>query len=229
MILNFYYKVLYLLAACQKYEMASVQSSIRTEVKLGEFPAPKGAEAFCAYAIASDKGLIPEMENAARQTLDHPMTFETLGEGLRLFKGSALRDLASFRKRCRDNLVTYLDAFLKIQPPGPSRIWVGCPGDNPTTIGVTFRRNVLPRWLCQILDQNRNALKVQNFTRPLDIHSRIRREYSTAIENHASCTFCLRVHIKYGSDLCAVLEERLVFALHKVSHFSAIPLSFQVP
>ena len=99
MIPNSYYKVLYLLAACQKYEMDSVQSSIRLEVKCGEFPAPRGVQSFPAYAIASAKGLIPEMENAARQTLDHPMTFEILGEGLRLFEGWALRDLASFHKR----------------------------------------------------------------------------------------------------------------------------------
>jgi hypothetical protein len=112
-ITNLYYKVLYLLAACQKYEMASVQSFIRAEVSRGEFPAPKGAEAFSAYAIASGKGLIPEMENAARQTLDHPMTFEILGEGLRLFEGWALRDLANFRKRYRDNLVSCFESFLK--------------------------------------------------------------------------------------------------------------------
>jgi hypothetical protein len=98
MILNSYFKVLYLLAACQKYEMASVQSSIRLQVKWGEFPAPKGTEAFAAYAIASAKRLIPEMENAARLTLNYPMTFEYLGEGLQLFEGSALHDLASFHK-----------------------------------------------------------------------------------------------------------------------------------
>jgi hypothetical protein len=99
MIPNSYDKALYLLAACQKYEMASVQSSIRILVKCGEFPAPKGAEAFTAYAIASAKGLIPEMEYAVRLTLDQLMTFEIIGEGLRLFEGSALRDLASLHKR----------------------------------------------------------------------------------------------------------------------------------
>jgi hypothetical protein len=79
--------------------MASFQSYIRLEVKSGEFPAPRGAEAFTAYAIASTKGLIPEMEYAARLTMNFPMTFEILGEGLRSFEGSALHDLASFRKR----------------------------------------------------------------------------------------------------------------------------------
>jgi hypothetical protein len=48
--------------------MASVQSLIRAEVSRGSFPGPKGAEAFRAYAIASAKGLIPEIENAACQT-----------------------------------------------------------------------------------------------------------------------------------------------------------------
>jgi hypothetical protein len=75
-------KVLYLLAACQKYEMVSVQSSIRAEVSRGVFPAPKGAEVFAAYTIANAKDLIPEMEDAARLTLGHPITFEFLGERL---------------------------------------------------------------------------------------------------------------------------------------------------
>src|SRR6266403_904255 len=90
------FKVLYLLAACQKYDMVSAQSFVRTEVSRGGFPAPTGVEAFPAYAIASSKKLIPEMENAARHTLKHPMTFEILGGGLRLFEAWALRDLARF-------------------------------------------------------------------------------------------------------------------------------------
>jgi len=43
-----YEKVLNLLAACQKYDMVQVQSSIRTEVSRGCFPAPVGTEAFHA-------------------------------------------------------------------------------------------------------------------------------------------------------------------------------------
>ncbi|KAF8491478.1 hypothetical protein F5888DRAFT_1052804 [Russula emetica] len=108
---NSYDKVLYLLAACQKYEMASVQLTIRGKVNCGEFPGPKGTDAFAAYAIASSKELIPEMEKAARQTLDHSMTFEALGKGLRLFEGWALRDLANFRRRCSDNLSVCFDSY----------------------------------------------------------------------------------------------------------------------
>ncbi|KAH9174301.1 hypothetical protein EDB89DRAFT_1904510 [Lactarius sanguifluus] len=92
-----YEKVFALLAACKKYGMESVQSHIRAEIKCGKFPAPVADEAFRAYAIASSMGLIPEMESAARLTQTRPMTFESLGEGLRSFKGRALCDLLRFR------------------------------------------------------------------------------------------------------------------------------------
>ena len=92
-----YQKVFALLAVCQKYEMESVQSVIRAAIKVGTFPAPVEAEGFNAYALASRLGLVPEAEDAARLTLGQPMTFESLGEGLRTFKGQALCDLIRYR------------------------------------------------------------------------------------------------------------------------------------
>ena len=92
-----YQMVFALLAVCQKYEMEKVQANIRSAIKDGTFPAPVGAEGFSAYGIASGMGLVPEMEDAARLTLDEPMTFEYLGEGLRSFKGRALCDLIRYR------------------------------------------------------------------------------------------------------------------------------------
>jgi hypothetical protein len=92
-----YEKVFALLAACQKYDMVSIQQEIRDKVDFGRFPTPDKAQAFSAYAIASSMGLIPEMENAARLTLGQPMTFKSLGEGLRSFKGQALRELVRYR------------------------------------------------------------------------------------------------------------------------------------
>jgi hypothetical protein len=220
-----YDKVYYLLAACQKYDMVSVQSSIRAEVKRGEFPAPNGDEAFAAYAIASGIGLIPEIENAARQTLDHPMTFETLGEGLRLFEGSALRDLVNFRRRCIDNLDECLDSFLEVQPLGPSSIWFGCPKSVPAkTSQDTPQENCLPKWSKQRLLQNKNDLEEETFTDPLDMHSRIRGQYTMALRNHASCNFCLKVHLSHGSTFCAELENKLAQARNKV----LVPITFRV-
>jgi hypothetical protein len=206
--------VLYLLAACQKYEMVSVQSFIRAEVSRGASPVPKGAEAFTAYAIASAKELTPEMENTARLTLDHPMTFETLGEGLRLFEGWALRDLLNFRRRCRDNLLTCLDPFFK--PSGPSRIWLGCPEVMP--VNPPPKSRVLPKWLNQLLTQNQNGLKLQNFTDPLDIHSRIRGKYLKTLQSHLDCKFCLGVHASKGLTFYTELENKLAQARDKVTH-----------
>ena len=99
-----YQKVFALLAACQKYEMESVQSNIRFAIKHGKFPAPVKAEGFSAYAIASGMGLVPEAEGAARLTLGQPMTFESLGEELRLFKGQAVCDLIRYRNKNTDVL-----------------------------------------------------------------------------------------------------------------------------
>ena len=193
--------------------MVSVQSFIRAEVSRGASPAPEGVEAFAAYAIASAKGLIPEMENAAHLTLGHPMTFEILGKRLQLFEGCALRDLVSFRKRCRDSLITCLNLFLEVQPPGPSSIWVGCPKVMPNGPSGDW---VLPRWLKQLFFRHQKELKLQKFTHTLDIHSRIRQEYFTALQSHSNCHFCSGTHIRHGSTFCTELEHKLAQALDKV-------------
>ena len=168
------YKVLYLLAACQKYEMATVQSYIRDKVSQGEFPAPKGAESFSAYAIASGKGLIPEMETAARQTLDHPMTFEILGDGLRLSEGWALRDLTNFRKRYRDNLVSCFKSFLNSEEP-QFKIWIPCVSYTNISHGRYYSRSnlrmsdtngSLPSWLADLYEEHLNDSQ-EAFSKPL--------------------------------------------------------------
>jgi hypothetical protein len=175
--------------------MDSVQSFIRAKVKLGEFPAPKGAEAFSAYAIASGKKLIPEMESAARQTLDLPMTFETL----------------QLLEKNSDHSNGLLDSFLSGKPSGPSKIWIGCQNSRVTSSGQT-----LPRWLTQLLSSTQDNMKLQKFTHPFDIHLKIREEYTTALQNHGNCYFCFGVHIRNGSTFCAKLEKKLAEARHKV-------------
>ena len=224
--------MLYLLAACQKYDVISVQSFIRAEVSRGASPAPKGAEssaeAFSAYAIATAKGLIPEIEDAAHLTLFHPMTFEILGEKLRLFQGWALRDLVDFRKRLINNAITCLDSFLEVQPPGPSSIWVGCPEVMPPRAwtGWTYqRKRVLPKWLNQLLWRNRTGWKHENFTSPLRVlkppgsSSVVCLAYLTALKPHETCSFCSGVDKQHGPTFCSELENRLVEARTKVSHF----------
>jgi hypothetical protein len=192
--------VLYLLAACQKYDMASVQSLIRAEVSRGEFPSSTGVEAFAAYAIASSKRLIPEMENAARLTLDLPMTFEILGERLRLFEGWALRDLADFRKRCRDNLVACFE-FLKLRQP-PFDVWMNC-----------------AKWLNVLFQKNIDQLRAMTFSMPFFNPQRIQSEYFSAFEAHINpyrCMSCPKVYTLKGVKFCKDLEDRFTQALSEV-------------
>jgi hypothetical protein len=214
-----YDKVLHLLAACQKYGMVQVQSSIREKVKHRDFPAPDGTENFSAYAIARNKGLIPEMEKAARETLIQPMTFKTLGEGLCLFTGSALRDLAQFRKRYRDNLITRFESYLDVRSPGPSSIWLDCPEVLPkASPSGSSPQDVFPGWLCQFISRLNNNLKLQAFTKSLNSFSMgVDEEYSAALRSHASCKFCSGVDVAKGARFWLALWREFSRARETVS------------
>jgi hypothetical protein len=192
--------------------MASVQSYIRAEVSHGVFPMSKGAEAFSAYAIPSGKGLVPEMENAARQTLDHPMTFEVLGEGLRLFEGWALRDLANFRKHYRDNLKSSFESFLKTEEL-QFKIWTPCtsytfhPSGSYDGLGDYHGTN-------SYIDESCEA-----FSKSLFDPRSIRGEYLSALRAHIKsyrCVSCTKVHTEKGDTFCKDLEDRLMQALNEV-------------
>ncbi|KAH8982484.1 hypothetical protein EDB83DRAFT_1361202 [Lactarius deliciosus] len=122
-----YNRIVALLAGTQKYNMSTVQSSIRAEVSRRNLSFFDGTQVFRAYAIASSNRPIPEMDMAARLSLGLPMTFEYLGVELRLFEGWALRALIKFRILYMDNLHSCFDAFLDTST-GPSKIWVSCPG-----------------------------------------------------------------------------------------------------
>jgi len=216
--------------------MASVQSYIRAEVSHGVFPTPKGAEAFSAYAIASGNELVPEMENAARQTLDHPMTFEVLGEGLRLFEGWALRDLANLRKRYRDNLKSCFESFLKTEQP-KFKIWTPCASYTFHSAGYDthgryrdsnsysrsnlpmFNTNKsLPSWLAQLFQKHLDE-SCEAFSRPLFNPRNIRVEYMSALKIHLNsygCVSCSSVHSLNGETFCKELEDRLTQAVSEV-------------
>ncbi|KAH9058208.1 hypothetical protein EDB87DRAFT_1564258 [Lactarius vividus] len=240
-----YDKTLALLAAAQKYEMDAVQSSIRAEVARGPSPTLGGAQVFRVYAIASSSGLRPEMEMAARLTLDRPMTLDRLGIELRSFEGRALRELVSFRERCRDNLESCFKSFLDFVSD-PSKIWIGCPGPKTESVEVfprpPFRpvgvansssstRNdehkttapALPPWLYDLFTREIGELE-QAFTRPLIKPSTIRAKYLDALQRHCTpdlCTFCVKVHVMKGEWYCVRLEYALAQAREKVS--SAFP------
>ena len=216
-----YDKALALLAASQKYDMPTVQATVRSELKSRNITTPTGTLAFRAYAIADGHGLIPEMEAAARLTLEYPMTFGFIEEQLTMFGGLALRDLARYRKRCRDSLIACLESLLDSRLP-PSDIWVGCPNSNPFN---------LPGWLYSLLSQRVKSLK-ESFTRSLPRPSGFCAEYLSALQVHISrvdCPFCSKVHIMHGETYREQIETRLAKALDEVgtlcNAFSLVSLS----
>jgi len=170
------------------------------------------------HIFVLSKRLIPEMEDAARLTLDHPMTLETLGEGLRFFEGSALQDLVRFRKLCRDNLVTCLKSFLNLRDP-PFNIWMSCKPlyqYSSTSLFTNSRTQTAQAsfWLTDFFQQRLGDLN-HAFTKPLLSPSNIREEYMSALQAHTtssgdiSCITCVVVHAVRGEMFCKELDDRL--------------------
>ena len=213
---NSYDKVLDLLAASQKYEMAAIQSSIRAEVRCKIYSTLTGNGSFHADAIASSKRLDPEIESIARLTLDWPMTFESIGDDVGLFDGWALRDLARYRKRCRDSVVLCLGAFLDPQD-GPSRVWVGCLHTNEVISASRCGQPVLAGWLHNFISNIRELQK--SYTRPLLDQSGFRKQYLTALKTHirvTNCLFCSRQHVMEGESFWEQFQNKVTQARDRV-------------
>ncbi|KAH9174324.1 hypothetical protein EDB89DRAFT_2241678 [Lactarius sanguifluus] len=182
---NSYEKALALLSASQKYNMTTVQSTIRSEIGR---QLPTTEAAFCAYAIAYSKQLIPEIETTARLTLDHPMTFEVIADTLPLFEGSALSDLVRFRKRCRDNLVSFFEGFVD-GSDNLSSIWFGCQKTKRPLSASQNDKAVLAGWLRDLILQHTTSLK-ELYTNPLPNPSSLREGFVAALRAHVSGTSC---------------------------------------
>ncbi|KAH9020950.1 hypothetical protein EDB85DRAFT_2094772 [Lactarius pseudohatsudake] len=180
-----YEKALVLLAASQKYNMTTIMSTIRFEVGR-RLPATEAS--FRAYAIACSKQLIPEIEAAARLTLDHPMTFEVIADALPLFEGSALSDLVRFRKRCRDNLVSFFEGFVDGRD-SLSRIWFGCQKTKRPLSASQNDKAVLAGWLRDLILQHTKSLKGA-YSNPLPNPSSLRADFVAALRAHVSLTNC---------------------------------------
>jgi hypothetical protein len=194
--------ILALLAATDKYDMGAVQSSICAEISHKDLLSPADSNrVFRTYAIACSKGLVPEMETAARLTLNHPLTFETIGEALRLFDGWALRSLADFRLRCVRNITSRIKSFSDCQD-GPSKIWAGCPFEcarNPPK---------LPPWLDGFFYSHSRSDWVHSeydFDETVLTSVQFRDEFLRALQGHINandCHFCLRVYTMKGKAYC---------------------------
>ncbi|KAH9174362.1 hypothetical protein EDB89DRAFT_2149013 [Lactarius sanguifluus] len=179
-----------------KYNMTTVLSTIRSEIGR---QLPTTEAAFRAYAIAYSNQLIPEIEIMARFTLDHPMTFEAIADILPLFEGSALSDLVRFRKRCRDNLVSFFEGFLN-GSDSLSRIWSGCRKTKRPPSMFQYNNTTLAGWLRDPILQHTASLK-ETYSNTLPNFSSLRKEFIAALRTHVSVNNCS------CSTLCATEGE----------------------
>jgi len=193
--------LLELLAAAAKYDMDTIQSSIRAVIRRKKLFSSVCAGPFRVYAIAYRKKLIPEMVMAARHTLGHPLTFESLGDALQSFEGGALRDLADFRLRSIGNFSSNLKSFSSILKE-PSKIWAGCPTANA---GNNLFR--LPAWLESL---HSGLIQAGRFTKTIPTSTQIRDKYMKALQSHVKekdCNFCTKVHTLKGEAYCKKLGD----------------------
>ena len=149
------------------------------------------------------------------------MTFEYLCDELPFLEGWALRDLISFRKRCRDNLKSCFKSFLINLGNPPFKIWTACSTRPPSNVHSSTGH--APSWLTDLFKKRLTELN-QAFTNPLPNISNIREEYLSALQAHVTsykCVACPQVHTMNGETFCKEIENRLALAIGKVSdlHF----------
>jgi hypothetical protein len=194
-----YEKTLALLSAAQKYDMSTALSKFRSEIGR---QLPTTEDSFRAYAIASSKQLIPEMETAARLTLDHPMTFEAIGDGLPLFEGSAMRDLVRFRKRCHDKLLLFFEGFAD-GSNSLLEIWFGCT-QNPFIFQSD--KELFPGWFIDLISRFTEGLK-EAYTNPFPKPSSLRKDFIATLLPHISMDECSDCSTGYATEGEAFLDE----------------------
>ena len=205
--------ILALLVAAAKYDMDAVQSSIRAEVTRRGSLSPTGVEVFQVYAVASSKRLIPEAATAARLTLGFPLTFESLGDSLRLFESWALSDLVDFRLRSFHNFCFNWNSFSDCFT-GPSKIWVGC-----NTATGRWGNARLPFWLqnylrLELIMADRlyrlGSRPVNRFSLTIPTSAELCDKYLKGLQSHVKekdCLFCMKVHILEGESFCAKMRD----------------------
>jgi hypothetical protein len=211
--------ILALLAAAAKYDMDAVQSFIRAEVSRKGLLSSTHAGVFHVYAVAYSKRLMPEVATAARLTLGHPLTFESLGGDLRLFEGWALRDLADYRLRSKHKFWSNWRSFSDYVN-GPSKIWVDCPASNglndvrrlPTWLQHCSRSGLMMGGMSLLVLRGGRFLPVlvDSLTETIPTSVRLCDKYLKALKSHVKekdCNFCMKVHILEGEKFCAKMRK----------------------
>jgi hypothetical protein len=212
-------KILTLLAACQKYDMMTIQSSIRAEISCRGLLLPMDTNTFHLFAVVYRKSLVLEMRAAAHLMLGYPMTFKSLGEALRSFEGLALFDLYCFHQQCRDEIESCSKVFLDACT-GPSKVWVGCPTSPSPNQTPGEDGGKIPFWFhdisIEIFQPNRFMYWL---VKPFSFHE----EYLEALRDHINkkdCSFCMKTHALKGEEFCIEIENQITQAWDMEYSFS---------
>lgn len=213
-----YEENLALLAVLQKYNMATVLSTVRSEIGC-QLPTTK--DAFRAYAIACSKQLIPEMKTAARLTLDHPMTFDVIADALPLFEGSALSDLIHFRKRRRNKLISFFEGFLD-GSDSLSNIWFGCRRTKRPYSALQSDKGTLAGWLRDLISSHIDTLQ-ETYANPLPKASSLRQEILAALHTHISGTNCSSCPTVYTSTEGEAFHDQMYRRASKARNGTYFP------
>ena len=117
-------KIMELLAVAQKYEMNSVVNHIRGAISQQDPPFLRSETALHIYFLAQQYGLRHEAVQAARVTLQFPMTIEGLGDKLDFLgmTGAYLHELWKYHQHVRNELGLALFEFRKSGLPEDVKI-----------------------------------------------------------------------------------------------------------
>jgi hypothetical protein len=104
-------EIMELLSVAQKYQMLTALTHIRGSIAR-QISLPTQLEpALHIYALAQKYGLLPEALQAARTTLNYPMTIEGFFNKLDIMPGAALCELWKYHERVREILASDLTEF----------------------------------------------------------------------------------------------------------------------
>ncbi|KAH8983117.1 hypothetical protein EDB92DRAFT_1951851 [Lactarius akahatsu] len=106
------------------------------------------------------------------------MTFEVIADALPLFEGSALSDLVHFRKRCRDNLVSFFDGFVD-GSDSLSKIWFVC----CKTKRDRHDKPILAGWVRDFISRHTKKLE-ETYNNALLKSSSLRKGFVAALRTH---------------------------------------------
>jgi hypothetical protein len=212
---------LFLLATCQKYQMDSTASRVRSLLRERTPPLFTALNSFRAYGIASRYHLKEEAVLAARLTLERHMNFNLCGEDLRFISGADLFRLWEYHTECTKAATNCINRMKRTSGesfPFSSR---SCSGSVHIGKYDTDGLQSVPRWWHSYF-----LNRVADRPSPKMITDRLAFERAlTAHRNASNCAACLQPdETRIDNTICAAIEAKLTAAIAQVRHYCHLSL-----